>query len=147
MNGSLSDPMENLKRTNSFGSSHNQSNSKVVGAGGQPQIPQEYNPSMYDQQSNKRPGAGGEHQIAETKDRRKRETQEQEDWWEKRKEPQFTVKMPSKPHPSQHGDHPMTDSSAAIIQPLVPQAMDRTFQPDKSAMGLGYILASFVLLY
>ena len=58
-NGSLSDPMENLKRTNSFGNSHNQSNSKAMGAGGQPQIPQEYNPSMYDQQSNKRPGAGG----------------------------------------------------------------------------------------
>ena len=42
-----------------------------------------------------------EQQITETKDRRKRETQENQDWWEKRKEPQFTVKMPTKPHPSQ----------------------------------------------
>ena len=42
-----------------------------------------------------------EQQITETRDRRKRETQENQDWWEKRKEPQFTVKMPTKPHPSQ----------------------------------------------
>ena len=42
-----------------------------------------------------------EQQITETRDRRQRETQENQDWWEKRKEPQFTVKMPTKPHPSQ----------------------------------------------
>ena len=42
-----------------------------------------------------------EQQITETRDRRKRETQENQDWWEKRKEPQFPVKMPTKPHPSQ----------------------------------------------
>ena len=45
------------------------------------------------------------------------------------------------------GQHPMTDSSAASIHPLVPQAKDRTFQPDKSAMGLGYMFASLEELY
>ena len=42
-----------------------------------------------------------EDQIAEKKERRKREVESQQDWWEKRKDPPFTVKMPNRPHPSQ----------------------------------------------
>lgn len=42
-----------------------------------------------------------EQQISETRERRKRETTEYQDWWEKRQEPPFVVKMPTRPHPSQ----------------------------------------------
>lgn len=42
-----------------------------------------------------------EDQINEKKERRKREVESQQDWWEKRKDPPFTVKMPNRPHPSQ----------------------------------------------
>ena len=42
-----------------------------------------------------------EDQINEKKERRKREVESQKDWWEKRKDPPFTVKMPNRPHPSQ----------------------------------------------
>jgi len=119
MNGSLSDPLESLKAAgqrqrnaafnqpltqngngNTNGHQQGGPTQQYNGQQGGP-TQQQYNPSMYDQQSNKR---GGEQQITETRDRRKRETQENQDWWEKRKEPQFTVTMPTKPHPSQTAD-------------------------------------------
>jgi len=127
MNGSLSDPLESLKaagqrqRNAAFNQPLNQNGNgntnghpqggptqQYNGQQGGPtqQQQQQYNPSMYDQQSNKR---GGEQQITETRDRRTRESQENQDWWEKRKEPQFPVKMPTKPHPSQHVDNPTAD--------------------------------------
>jgi hypothetical protein len=45
------------------------------------------------------------------------------------------------------GAQPMTDSSAATIQPFPLQAMDLTFQPERSVTGLGYMLASLEVLY
>lgn len=42
-----------------------------------------------------------EQQIAETRERKKKEKNGHQDWWEKKNEPRFTVKMPTKPHPSQ----------------------------------------------
>ena len=48
-----------------------------------------------------------------------------------------------------HGDgaHPITESSAATIQPLPLQPIDLMFQPDKSEIGFGYMLASFDVVY
>merc|ERR1719245_536151 len=68
---------------------------------------------MYNEQNIKRGNSLGrdgkylidlEDQINEKKERRKREVESQKDWWEKRKDPPFTVKMPNRPHPSQTAD-------------------------------------------
>ena len=45
------------------------------------------------------------------------------------------------------GEHPMTVSSQATIQPLPEQAIERMDQPDKSVMGFGYMLASLAEVY
>ena len=55
MNGSLSDPLENLK---SQRPNNPYTNQPIKGQQGQQRVQQQYNPSMYDQQSNKRGGGG-----------------------------------------------------------------------------------------
>jgi hypothetical protein len=41
----------------------------------------------------------------------------------------------------------MTVSSQATIQPLLLQPTDRMFQPDRSVIGFGYMLASLAVVY
>ena len=56
------------------------------------------------------------------------------------------LKLTSSPKHGE-GTAPITESSAATIQPLPLHAIDLIAQPDRSIIGFGYMLASFDDVY